>query len=147
MHATLTPAQIDAFIETTDPTTGITYPPIGLQPYHAWLIDTLHRLAATSVAQFRIAPANPDQPTSVYAAPGHATLDAVPLDFTGQTLDLAPLNNQTARLALIDNAGNAEVQASLDWPSVTHLKLAEVALAQGQITAITDHRLRPLFTA
>ncbi|MEM6551156.1 MAG: hypothetical protein AAF750_03415 [Planctomycetota bacterium] len=147
MHASLTTTQIDALVDTTEPGTGITFPPLGLQPYHTWLIDTLHRLAASAVPQFRIAPADPDQPTLVYAAPGRAIIDQTTLDFPGQTLDLAPWNNQTARLYLIDNAGTAELAANSDWPVGAHLKLAEATLSQGAITQITDLRLQPLFTA
>ncbi|MEM6391198.1 MAG: hypothetical protein AAF797_00190 [Planctomycetota bacterium] len=147
MHASLTSPQIDALVDTADPGTGITYPPLGLQPYHTWLIDTLHRLAASAVPQFRVAPAGAAQPTLVYAAPGRAVLDQTSLDFPGQTLDLAPWNNQTAKLYLIDNAGTAEFAAASDWPVSTHLKLAEATLSQGAIIQITDHRLQLLFTA
>ncbi|MEM1210662.1 MAG: hypothetical protein AAGI68_00030 [Planctomycetota bacterium] len=147
MHASLNSQQIDALVDTADPGTGITYPEVGLQPYHAWLIDTLHRLARASVPQFRVGPADPAQPAVVYAAPGRAVLDQATLEFAGQTLDLAAWNNQTARVALIDNAGLAEVAADADWPSATHLKLAEVTLSQGSVTQIVDHRLQPLFSA
>lgn len=147
MHATLTPTQIESLVETVEPNTGITFPPIGLQPYHAWLIDTLHRLARASVAQFLVAPADPDEPTVIYAAPGCAVLDQVVLDFAGQTFDLVAWNNQTVKVGLIDNAGTAELAVAADWPVGTHLKLAEVTLAQGAIDAITDHRLQSLFSA
>ncbi|MEX0654520.1 MAG: hypothetical protein WD534_04850 [Phycisphaeraceae bacterium] len=140
----LTPEQIDALVDTRHATTDIAFPPQGLQPYHQWLIRTLHRLAECSLAALRVGQAD-EGPMVVAIAPGRASIDGDVLVYAGGTLDLATFNNATARIALVDDDGSAAVAADSDWPAALHIKLAEVELSEGAITTITDRRLETVF--
>ncbi|MEM6333750.1 MAG: hypothetical protein AAF823_10475 [Planctomycetota bacterium] len=145
----LTPTQADALTDTRDPRTGLRYPPIGLQPYHRWLLDTLHRLAAHAASDYLVTP-DTATPTSIHVAPGRASIGGTPLPHAGTTLELAALNNDTALVHLTDNAGSPELAASasaVGWPATPHIKLAEVTLAAGAITAITDRRFETILAA
>lgn len=140
----LTPEQIDALVGTHHATTGIEFPPQGLQPYHRWLMQTLHRLAESSLGALRVDRAE-EGPTVVAVAPGRASIDGVAVVYAGGTLDLSTFNNDTARVWLAENDGEAVVDADTDWPGGDHLKLAEVELSEGAIAAITDRRLEAVF--
>lgn len=148
MHSPdLTAAQIESLIGTRHDITGIEFPPAGLQPYHDWLIRTLHRLAESSAGAFRVAPADAT-PTSVSVAPGRASISGVTLDLSATTIELATHNNAAAYVWLEDNAGQAQVaadNANAGWPVGAHIKLAEVVLDSGQISTILDRRLETVF--
>lgn len=140
----LTSEQIDSLVGTRDGLTDIAYPPQGLQPYHQWLIQTLHRLAACSLGAWRVDRA-PDEPMMIAIAPGRASIDEVVVAYDGGTLDLASFNNATAHVWLAEDEGEAVVDAGSDWPESTHLKLAEVMLSEGRIADLIDRRLEALF--
>ena len=145
--ADLTSAQIRGLIGRHDPTTGIQFPPPGLQPYHDWLIRTLHRLAAASLGAFAVRVAA-DDPASVAVAPGRASIDSQAVSLPATTLDLAIHNNLTCHIALTAAAGQAQLSltsAADGWPADPHLKLAEVTLVGGAVTDILDRRLETLF--
>lgn len=138
---------LQSLVGTRHPATGIEFPPASLQPYHDWLIRTLQRLADSSVGAWRVERSG-DSPTAVTIAPGRATIADVVLASPRTTLELATFNNATALVWLDDNAGQPNLAAAASdtgWPSVAHLKLAEVTLAGGAITIITDRRLDTLF--
>ena len=143
----LSPDAIRDLVGTRHDTTGIEFPPAGLQPYHDWLIRPLHRLAESSAGAFRVDRAS-DNATTVCISPGRASIAGVVLTLDETLIDLAVFNNDTAYVWLEDNAGSAQLgnaAASAGWPSNAHLKLAEVTLAGGAITAILDRRLETLF--
>ncbi|MEM1027543.1 MAG: hypothetical protein AAGJ38_05625 [Planctomycetota bacterium] len=143
----LSPDAIRDLVGTRHAATGIEFPLAGLQPYHDWLIRTLHRLAESSVGAFRVDRAG-DNATTVHISPGRASISGVVLTFDEATIDLAAFNNDTAYVWLEDNAGVAQLgnaAASTGWPSDAHLKLAEVTLAAGAITTVLDRRLETLF--
>lgn len=144
MFAELTPEQIDALVGTRHATTDIEFPPQGLQPYHQWLIRTLHRLAECSLGAFRVDQAL-EGTTSVRVAPGRASINDEVVVFKGQTLDLVSFNNATAKLWLEEASGDAVAQAGEDWPASPHLRLAEVEVSEGVVVAITDLRLEAVF--
>jgi len=144
----LTPQQVHELIDTRDPATGLVYPPTGLQPYHDWLIQSLHRLAGSAAGALRVSPSETSA-TSVYIAPGRATVDGAVLVYAGGDLALAAFNNDTALVWLEDDAGSALIGAAADatgWPGGAHLKLAEVELAGGEITSITDRRFETMLS-
>jgi hypothetical protein len=143
----LTSAEIEALVGTRHPATGMEYPPVGLQPYYDWLLRTLHLLAESSAGALRVA-GDDGGAMTVAVTPGRVSIDAVPLDFPGGTLDLTAFDNDTALLWLYDGGGTAAVGAALagdGWPGVNHIKLAEVTLAEGQIVAILDRRFETIF--
>lgn len=144
----LTHDEIDALVGTRHPVTGVEYPPNGLQPYYHWLIRALHLLSESTLGAFRVA-ADETSPTTIHVAPGRASLSGVLLEFAGDTIDLSAFNNDTAYVWLHNDAGSAAVGSASDatgWPGGTHLKLAEVVIASGEITQIVDRRIDHLFT-
>ena len=147
----LDPVQIQALIGTRHATTGITFPPAGLVPYHHWLIQTLHRLAEASFGALRCQPDDQD-PASVGIAPGRASIGAAVLELEPTTLDLATFNNDTALVALTVDTGTSgplvtATRGADGWPGGPHLKLAEVTLAGGQVQQVVDRRLDAVFRA
>lgn len=144
----LTPQQVEDLIDTRDPATGLLYPPAGMQPYHDWLIQSLHRLAGSAAGDLRVSTGEASA-TSVYIAPGRATVDSAVLVHPGGDLELGAYNNDTALIWLEDDAGSAQIGAAAGgtgWPAGTHLKLAEVELAGGEITLITDRRFEAMLS-
>jgi len=127
--------------------TGTEFPPAGLQPYHDWLIRTLHRLAEGSAGALRVERSD-QSPMSVCVAPGRASIAGVALSLDESTLDLSGFNNDTALIWLADNAAAAELNAashSTGWPGSAHLKLAEVTLSAGAISGVLDRRFETVF--
>ncbi len=144
----LSPDEIDALVGTRHPVTGVEYPPNGLQPYYHWLIRALHLLSESSIGAFRVAKEETSG-TTVRVAPGRATLSGVVLGYPGGNIDLSGFNNDTAYVWLHNNAGSPAVGTAPDatgWPGTTHLKLAEVTIASGQVTQIIDRRIDHLFS-
>ncbi|MFI4860972.1 MAG: hypothetical protein ACIAXF_09860 [Phycisphaerales bacterium JB063] len=143
----LTHEQVEQLVNTRDDATGLLYPPAGLQPYHDWLIQTLHRLAASSAADLRVS-GSASAATDCCVSPGRASLDGTAVSYPGETLELGSYNNDTALVWLEEDAGEASVQvadAATGWPAGVHLKLAEVTLAGGAITEILDRRFETVF--
>ena len=140
--------QIESLVGTRHAVTGIEYPPNGLQPYYTWLVRALHLLAESSFGALRVQAADELGP-AVWIAPGRASLSGVVLDFEGGSVDLSGYNNDTAYVWLYNNSGSPGVGVGADasgWPGVTHLKLAEVTLASGQITLIMDRRIEQVLS-
>ncbi|MEM1353382.1 MAG: hypothetical protein AAGC44_02075 [Planctomycetota bacterium] len=145
----LTPEQIVALTDTADPTTGVTYPAAGTQPWYEWLIRTVHRLAQSSAGDLAVY-ADEDAASSIYVAPGRCSIDGVALTYAGGALDLSLFNNATALVYVEDAGGSPSVGAAttLDgWPAGSHLKLAEVTLAGGQVATLLDRRFETILRA
>ena len=56
-------------------------------------------------------------------------------------------DNDTTYVWLYNDAGTATIGSAIDatgWPAITHVKLAEVTLVDGVITAILDRRVEGL---
>lgn len=143
----LTPAQIQDLIGERHATTGIEFPPAGLQPYHHWLIQTLHRLAESSAGGLRVQRSEVST-TSITIAPGRASIGGVALSLQATELELAIYNNATAYVWLEDDSGQPAVgteNATTGWPATDHIKLAEVALDSGQIVSVLDRRFETIF--
>lgn len=140
--------EIEGLVGTRHPGTGIEYPPIGLQPYYEWLVRALHLLAESSLGALRVS-ADDSSATSVWVAPGRASISGVVLDHPGQLLDLSTYNNDTAYIWLFDNLGTPSIGTATDaagWPVTPHLKLAEVTIASGVITHILDLRIEQILS-
>lgn len=143
----LSAENITQLVGTRHPTTGIEYPPDGLQPYYHWLVSTLHLLAESSAGALRVARDTDDQ-AGVHVAPGRASISDVALAYDGGTIDLGAYNNSTAYLWLFDDDGEAAIgvdDESNGWPGGDHLKLAEVTLQAGAVTHILDRRFETIF--
>lgn len=144
----LSPDEIDALVGTRHPMTGVEYPPNGLQPYYHWLIRSLHLISESTIGALRVAAEDASSAT-VRVAPGRASISGVVLAYAGETIDLSGFNNDTAYVWLYNDAGSAAIGTATDatgWPGGTHLKLAEVVIASGQITQIVDRRIDHLFS-
>jgi len=145
----LEPDQLESLVDTRDPVTGLTYPRAGLTPYHDWLIETLHLLAASSLGHLRVS-RDAASATAVCIAPGRAEIGGVATAFGGATLDRASMNNDTVLVWLAESHGIGQAGAAATaagWPTDAHLKLAEVTLDAGRVTAIVDRRLEAVFRA
>ncbi|MGB0766423.1 MAG: hypothetical protein ACPGYV_01795 [Phycisphaeraceae bacterium] len=145
----LTSEQIAALVGGRHPTVGLTYPEAGLQPYYEWLIDALHRLAESSAGDLRVWQ-DAGAAASISIAPGRCSIAGQALHYAGGTVDLGLYNNSTALVWLQDNAGAAEIATGdigAGWPIGDHLRLAQVQLASGAITLITDLRFETLLKA
>ena len=145
----LTSQQIAELVGSAHPTTGLSYPEAGLQPYYEWLIEALHRLAESSAADLR-AWKDADAAASIWVAPGRCSIAGQALTYAGGRVDLGIYNNSEALVWLQDNAGAAEVataDAASGWPVGDHLRLATVRLDNGAITSITDHRFETILKA
>ncbi len=144
----LTSDQIDSLVGTRHPSTGIEYPPNGLQPYYYWLLRALHLLSESSFGELRVAE-DDSSVTAIQIAPGRVTISGVVLVFPGQINDLSLFNNDTVNVWLRDNAGSPEVGVNADasgWPVTPHIKLAKVTLAAGVISSILDRRFETVFS-
>lgn len=143
---TLTSEQIDARVGGRHPVAGFEYPPSGLQPYYRWLMGCLHLLGEASAGGLRVAEDDASA-THVHVTPGRLRLDGQGLAFAGQTLDLATFNNDTALVWAAAQEGQATIganPAAQGWPVTAHLRLAEVTLDGGVISAIVDLRVESL---
>lgn len=143
---TLTLDQAIARIGQRHDRTGIEYPRPGLQPYFEWLLASLELLADASAGDLRVVRER-DAPASVRVMPGRASIGGVKLAFDGALLDLASFDGQTVLLWLEDSSGAAVnfTDSVSGWPGTAHIPLAEVALAHGEITTVTDLRFETLF--
>ncbi|MEM7680939.1 MAG: hypothetical protein AAF288_03190 [Planctomycetota bacterium] len=146
----LSAQEIQNLVDTRHPVVGIEFPTRGLQPYYDWLLRTLAHLADASFGAFRVAP-DDSAPLAFRVAPGRATIDSALAVLTdAATIDLAPFNNQTALVWIVEQSGDAVPQAgaaSSGWPAGAHLKLAEVTLQNGVPTQTIDRRLDTVFQA
>ncbi len=145
----LTSDEIESLVGKRHASTGIEYPPNGLQPYYEWLVRSLHLLAESSFSALRVS-ADDASSTGVVVSPGRSNISGVSLGYDGETLDLSTYNNDTAYLWLYDNAGAAQVgmaSESSGWPGVAHIKLASVSIAAGEVTQIIDRRIEHVLSA
>ncbi len=134
--------QITDLVGTRHQTTGVEFPPAGLQPYHEWLVRQLHHLAESSCGALRVV-RDDESATTVRVMPGRASVDDAVLAYDGGVFDLAAYNNDAAYLWLEDDSGSASIgiaSSGSGWPGGAHLKLAEVTLAAGAISDILDRR-------
>ncbi|MEM8737670.1 MAG: hypothetical protein AAGG38_04230 [Planctomycetota bacterium] len=139
--------QIAALVGTRHGETGVEFPEAGLQPYHDWLIRTLHRLAERSLGALRVERSDTAE-SAVWVAAGRASLAGEAVVVEARDLDLAAFNNSTAYVWLEAGEGSGEVEAGASeagWPGGAHLKLAEVVLASGRVESVVDRRLETVF--
>ena len=145
----LTADEIRALVGSRLEPTGIQVPPAGLQPYYDWLIQSLDLLSQSSAGDYRVA-LDDASATTVRVAPGRASIGGIALSYAGGTFDLAIYNNDTALIALEDNAASPAITLSTSaagWPVATHIKLAETTLSAGQITSVLDRRFETMLSA
>ena len=145
----LAEAEIEALVGSRHGVTGLEYPANGLQPYYAWLVRALHLLAESSAGALRVA-RDAGSVTAVRVMPGRATVDDVVVAYEGGELELASLNNDTALVWLVEDGGEAKVEAGASgdgWPGEAHIKLAEVELAEGVIVGVVDRRFETMLKA
>lgn len=122
--------------------TGLLYPPENLNPHTMAMYNAMKHLADSCFFDYQVKEDDANN-TTIAILPGRAVIDGVVLVYAGGTVDLAALNNDTAYVWVTDNAGSPQIGSGADasgWPSVPHIKLAEVTLASGVITGIVDRR-------
>ncbi len=144
----LTPDEINALVGTHHPTAGFEYPVNGLQPYYHWLVTSLHLLGQASAGHLQVS-RDDATVTTIRVEPGRAMINTTILDAPATTIDLAAFNNDTVYIWLAPSTPPANPVIGHDcqangWPTTPHLKLAEVTLTAGQITAILDRRFETI---
>jgi len=115
--------------------------------WYAWLINALIHLAEGSAAYALSVRADDGSATTVRIQAGRATLNGAALAYAGGTVNLSAHNNDVAYLWAYNSSGAVAIGYGADgsgWPAVPHLKLAEVTLSAGAITAILDRRSETL---
>lgn len=122
---------------------GVRYPAQGERSWHEWLVGALWHLdlAGAGSMQVREDDANA---TTVRIMAGRYRIHGTVLAYAGGAVDLAAHNNDTAYVWAYNSSGSAAILFGADgsgWPGTAHLKLAEVTLSAGAITAIVDRRL------
>lgn len=146
----LTDAAATALGGTTDPDfdTGVAYPAANADP---WLIpfyqfgyQILNALAevANNLRVF-----NDDAGgTTIGVTPGRCTINGVVTTYAGGTISLT--DNDTTYIWLTDGgAGAGALGSAIDgtgWTGSDHIKLAEVTVASGEVTAILDRRVEQM---
>lgn len=130
----------------TDPATGVPHPNANADP---WLADAGRRdgriakllrvCANLSVEEIA------EAADAVAVLPGRATVDGTVIDYAGADPAVQGLADNATTMVWIDSA--AAIGSGAAWPSTPHLKLAEVVMTAGAITAIADRRLDAIFTA
>ena len=145
----LTTSEIEILVGTRHETTGFEYPVNGLQPYYQWLVATLHLLAESSLGDLKVS-SDDINDTTVRVASGRATINGSVLSYSSEITDLATFNNDITYIWLQDNTGIATIgqaSASVGWPAVDHVKLAEVTISAGEITDILDRRAETIISS
>lgn len=143
----LTTSDLQARVGTRHVGTRIVYPPLGLQPYYEWLLQTLDHLAEASVPDLKVR-RDDTSDTAIYVMAGRAMVDGVAMVVPAETIDLSFFNNDTALVWLEDDEGPL-IELATDatgWPTSPHIKLAEVTLEGGAITQILDRRVERMLS-
>ncbi len=120
--------------------------PIVQEAYIAALWAEHYQLDKSSAGWFRVDLSDAND-TSVFIAEGRQPVANVPLIYAGGDVDLAAHDDDVAYVWL-ENSGDHETPVAAignandatGWPAYPHVKLAEVTLASGAITAILDRR-------
>lgn len=138
-----TAAEIDALIGVNHAKTGGLVVPRGSQNYDTLVNNALLRAYDASAGFLQVF-ADDSAGTTARVLAGRALINGVVLVYAGGTVDLTAFNNDTAYVWLQNNGSDvAQVSSAADgtgWPAGNHIKLAEVTLASGVITAIVDRR-------
>lgn len=143
----LPPEEILTHVGTRHDMTGIQTPPIGMQDYYDWLMQTLHLLSDASCGALRVV-RDDASTTTIRVMPGRASFDGDAVTYAGEAVDLADFNNQNVNVWLSNASGEAVLGYDTDsngWPATTHLPLSLVTLSAGSVTQIDDLRFQTLF--
>lgn len=131
---------------TTDADTGVQYPERSLNNWAAaffrWVAQTIKAFATANHFRIHEVDGNPD---AVGIRGGRTKCAGVLATYaTTETLIDSLADNDTTYIYLyVDGSGTTQISSSLDavgWPTSAHLRLAEVTMAAGAITAILDRR-------
>ncbi len=130
----------------TDPATGVPYPLANADPYLAEVGRRDARIAAVLAlaANLRVDEIN-EAADGVAVAPGRATIGGTVVVYAGADPAVSALPDNATTNVWLDAGG--VVGSGAEWPAAQHLKLAEVVMASGAITAITDRRVDAIFTS
>jgi len=137
-----TTAQVNALENTRDSLTGLIYTQRGTNPSYEAMVNWIWHLSQASfhAGLVKLDDAND---TTIRIMPGRFTINGTALSYAGEAIDLSAYNNDTAYVWAYDSASTLTIGYGTDaagWPTVNHVKLAEVVLSGGAITSITDRR-------
>lgn len=124
---------------------GMRYPNVGNEPVFPSMIQMLDQLSLSAAHWLRVCADDngASSTTHIRILPGRATIDGLPLAYSGGTIDLAANNNDVTYIWAYINTGAIAITGAVDgtgWPATSHVKLAEVTLLAGAITTIVDRR-------
>lgn len=141
-----TQSELDALEGTRHTLSGGLIVPDGTEN---WADDTnnaiLHAFEA-SAGWFQVREDQSD-PLVVHVNTGRVVVGGTLLTYAGGTKDLTAFDDDVAYVWLEDDTG-ATIDAAADgtgWPATAHMKLAEVTMVGGAITAIVDRRPESIF--
>lgn len=143
-----TTAQLAALANTRSSTSGALVPVQGLQPHYDELLNMIRHIDDSSFGFYQVKEDDTGG-TYIYVMPGRARIGGVLLVYAGAAIDLAAHNDDVAYVWLKDVGGVATIAFANDatgWPVTDHIKLAEVTLVGGVITAILDRRVETVMT-
>jgi len=137
----LTTAEANALSGTRFPRTGMLAIPAATQPHWTEVIRNLKHLDLASASDLMVK--EEATAANIQVMPGRCQIGGKVLSYAGGTVDLSAYNNDTAYVWAYDNSGTLTISAGTDavgWPATQHIKLGEVTLSAGEITAVTDRR-------
>jgi|GEM_PF-1651940 len=137
-----TESQITDLVSVSHVKSGGVLPARGSTDYYTQVGNALQQAWEASAGFLQVF-ADDSAGTTARVLAGRAVIAGVNLVYAGGTIALSSYNNGTAYVWLEDNSGSAQITAAADgtgWPAGNHIKLAEVTLASGAITAIVDRR-------
>jgi len=147
MERILTELEASAMFGSTDAQTGVTIPGVFTSPWGRDRNRTDARLidVARLGNNFRVylVDANDD---AIGIRAGRCTIAGVVLVYAGADPAVDGLTDDDTTLVWVyDDSGTATIGSGDAWPTDPHVKLAEVTMADGEITTILDRRAEAVF--
>lgn len=141
----LSDSAANALAGTVDAVTGTKFPAANQDPWLAAYVRQLYHLAtgiAAAANNLRVY-ADDSAGTTIGVRAGRCTIDGTSLAYAGG-LVTGLTNNAVTYVWAYNLAGTLTINSAVSgtgWPGVSHVKLAEVTIASGAVTAILDRRL------
>ncbi len=138
----ITLAEIQALVGTRGPA-GMRYEAKDEFPSYEYLMRMLHQVqqATAASAALMVCP-DESAANAVYVMAGRCSIDETALAYAGGVVS-GLSNNATTYIWAAKPSSIVVITKGLSgagWPGTTHIKLAEVTLSAGIITAIVDRR-------
>lgn len=148
----LSTSEANALAGTTLSNTGAPIPAIGDSSYTDEIHSAMNQLDLSAASWLRVVEIDGNA-DAIGVLPGRLTIEGQTKTYAGDTdaggaVDGLTDDDTTYIWAYL-SGGSVTIGSAIDgtgWPSYPHVKLAEVTMASGVITAITDRRAEAIFT-